>query len=413
MESLIYLINNLILQRAGGDKFKSIRIVCNDNITRSAPPEKPKDLVSADPTKIIFPGYGQYTDKVNGFNHNLSFDKSPDDVDSMQHGKLNHTFLSIDWLLTLLPKQGEKSDDREKSTDTSVSKLITNVTDAIRDLSGGRFQLSLIADPTNTKSEKNYLITDPSFVNSTEVKSIVPYSLTAVINTSICRNISLSAKVPSGYAAAAYVGNNTPTNDAPTQPPNNTNEPDTSTAGEGDANPFVALGLAKAGMNAAGVTEATVGSLKAALRRVYTYSPMGAAPYSSALPFPLDFSVTLDGIEGFQFGNAITTNYLPSVYKSNGNDVAFTITKIEHSIESNDWSTTLSTVCRVMPSSKYNDPEAAAKVDAQRAEADSKVKQIQETNTKKAEEEQAQREKGTTTQTEVAEKVAENSGGKF
>jgi len=57
---------------------------------------------------------------------------------------------------------------------------------------------------------------------------------------------------------------------------------------------------------------------------------------------PINLSIVLDGIKGFRFGNTITIDYLPDGY----GDVVFTVTKIEHSITNNDWTTTLSTVCR-------------------------------------------------------------------
>ena len=65
------------------------------------------------------------------------------------------------------------------------------------------------------------------------------------------------------------------------------------------------------------------------------------------MPFPLNFSATIDGIEGFVFGNVITTNYLPAVYQTT--KLAFTVTKVEHLIANNDWTTILSTVCRLLP----------------------------------------------------------------
>jgi hypothetical protein len=66
----------------------------------------------------------------------------------------------------------------------------------------------------------------------------------------------------------------------------------------------------------------------------------------NSLPYPIDFSATLDGIEGFQFGNTVTTNYLPAVYQNNR--VAFTVTKIDHTIQNNDWTTTVATICRLL-----------------------------------------------------------------
>ena len=64
---------------------------------------------------------------------------------------------------------------------------------------------------------------------------------------------------------------------------------------------------------------------------------------------PLKFGVTIDGINGFKFGDVITTTYLPTKYKTDigGFRAVFTITKVNHSISGNDWTTTLETVCRL------------------------------------------------------------------
>jgi hypothetical protein len=83
-------------------------------------------------------------------------------------------------------------------------------------------------------------------------------------------------------------------------------------------------------------------SLQAALKRAYM--EVTDSQSKELIPFPLDFSATIDGIDGIIFGNVVTTNYLPPVYQSN--KVAFTVTKVEHEIQNNDWTTTISTVCR-------------------------------------------------------------------
>ena len=67
------------------------------------------------------------------------------------------------------------------------------------------------------------------------------------------------------------------------------------------------------------------------------------------LPFPLSFSVTLDGIEGFRFGDTITTSYLPARYTkaTSGLKIVFTVTKYEHKIANNDWTTTVTALGRI------------------------------------------------------------------
>mgnify|MGYP001370743333 CR=1 FL=1 len=75
----------------------------------------------------------------------------------------------------------------------------------------------------------------------------------------------------------------------------------------------------------------------------------GSGNDPSQIPFPLKLSLTLDGIEGFQFGDTITTSYLPDRYKTPyGNlKIVFTVTKYEHKISNNDWTTTVEALCRI------------------------------------------------------------------
>tara|TARA_R110002012_G_scaffold240232_1_gene414399 strand:- start:1102 stop:2952 length:1851 start_codon:yes stop_codon:yes gene_type:complete len=66
-------------------------------------------------------------------------------------------------------------------------------------------------------------------------------------------------------------------------------------------------------------------------------------------PYPLKLSLQIDGIEGFRFGDTISSNYLPSRYtKNSGVRVVFTITKYTHTFKGNDWSTSIESVCRMV-----------------------------------------------------------------
>ena len=62
--------------------------------------------------------------------------------------------------------------------------------------------------------------------------------------------------------------------------------------------------------------------------------------------FPIKLKVTMDGIEGFQYGNAITTNWIPAQYREA--KVYWTVVKVRHRIENNDWITELETIYRVI-----------------------------------------------------------------
>jgi len=61
--------------------------------------------------------------------------------------------------------------------------------------------------------------------------------------------------------------------------------------------------------------------------------------------FPIYLKLTLDGINGFLYGNAITTNWLPKQYRDSR--IYWTVTKIRHMIQNNDWTTELEAIYRV------------------------------------------------------------------
>jgi hypothetical protein len=61
---------------------------------------------------------------------------------------------------------------------------------------------------------------------------------------------------------------------------------------------------------------------------------------------PINLSFKLDGIEGFQFGNVISVDYLPDMYK---NDCYFMITGISHDISRDGWTTHFDTQFRIIP----------------------------------------------------------------
>jgi hypothetical protein len=61
--------------------------------------------------------------------------------------------------------------------------------------------------------------------------------------------------------------------------------------------------------------------------------------------FPIYLKLTLDGINGFLYGNAITTNWLPTQYRDSR--IYWTVTDIRHRIENNDWITELEAIYRV------------------------------------------------------------------
>jgi hypothetical protein len=335
---------------------KDFLIVCNEEYTKGLVPKTITDLVSANPSQIIFPGYATYGSTTY-------FKGASEYIEKFRKGDLSKMLLNINWLKTMFAEIGTETQDRQKSADQSISKVLLNIFNAISDNSGSRFKLSMVSDPENSK---RFLIADINYVD----KSVNPYILTAVNNKGICRRVSLTSKVPAEMAMVAFVAR--PSTATTTS----------SVAGEVlnglklkvDTNAIVtardALKKCAAKFGDSTVTQQDVSALQASLKQVYEFVPMtsvnlGVAEGRNAIPFPIDFSATLDGIEGLQFGNTVTTNYLPSIYKNTR--VAFTVTKVDHNIQANDWTTTISTVCRLIPDDKNESTENNYLADQQKS----------------------------------------------
>jgi hypothetical protein len=335
--TLRYFVKLLVsrLRAAAGSMFDDVSILCTPEITKINEVTDPKKLVSANYMEVVFPGYGDY-----GGDHDYGFKESGIKMGS----DASSIMLNIKWLTSQIDEMGKTKDDNQKSVDMSTSKLLGIVFDSIYNNSGTRFKLTLVQNPKKGK-EKEFWIQDLNYID----KRIQPYQITAVTNNSICRSISLQSKIPSAMATMAFIGTDSSATGKSNMTALSTQPPKASPTAMQD------LTEAKKPMDAkdpksedspVGPVAANVSALQAALKRVYVEPESGSNNKNEAIPYPIDFSCTLDGVEGFIFGNLITTNYLPAVYKTN--KIAFTVTKVEQNISANDWTTTLSTVCRLL-----------------------------------------------------------------
>jgi hypothetical protein len=322
----------------------AIKIVCDGTVTLGCvPPTNTGQLtylVSGNPFEVVFPGYNKYINQSGTSTHNFEF---TDYVESFKKGDLSKIMLNVNWLEKQFTEIGKETQDNEKSKNQTISKFLINIFNSISDNSGTRFNLSMVSNP---KNEDEFYIVDVNYRNS---KDVTAYEMTTVESRGICRSVSLTSKVPSATAAAAYTqGINSP--NAISSKAAALLTGGTPVENKDDTTPEQQLAAAMNKMDSSqGPVPAVVSSMQSALKRVYekTSGNVYNTEAKNAVIYPLDFSVTLDGIEGFVFGNVITTNYLPKVYKRENTDIAFTVTKVEHTIQNNDWTTTLSTVCRV------------------------------------------------------------------
>lgn len=213
----------------------------------------------------------------------------------------------------------------------------------------------LSIEDTNLSRE----ITDPSVV--------IPYPFGVNIYRALIRNASISCKPPAASAAAAYTAAR---GEARTQnQPSNSDVKVTPTSG-GVANAPTMANNATAGPQSAqaelqakfanalteGFNNAWGEQIRGLITKwkktleVSTPGPGGAngnGHWMNKAVYPIDLTLTIDGIMGFKFGDTISCLAIPARYNAAPWNVVFTITKINHKIDSSGWTTTLNTKARV------------------------------------------------------------------
>ena len=97
------------------------------------------------------------------------------------------------------------------------------------------------------------------------------------------------------------------------------------------------------------VSDTTASACRSAIMEAYGKSVKDNSDnHCDGLPMPFDFSFTLDGIGGFAFGQIVSSDRIPQRLRESFD---WQVTSVEHSITPNDWTTTVSTVCRYKKSS--------------------------------------------------------------
>jgi hypothetical protein len=365
LDSFVGIVNGLFkknkLKTANG---LDAEIWCNPKVTKGPVFDGNSVFCSCEPTKIIFPGYWT-------LDTGAEFDDFTDGTvwrefrgDDTRPGFPGYTFISIDFIRTII-KETKDTIKQQKSIDQTIKVIFQKIFDTIYVSSGEIIKLTLTQVPEDVENENLKPYASQLIIAETATYNIKPteiFEIKAVTDGSVCREMSMTTKVPQELQTAAFVVNSPGALE--------------SEESAGFARVFGTAGDAKFTKDEKQSIIDKVRSAAKALKSNYQDSNASSELHSAlrqinffnsfsgknkrAIPFPIDLSVTLDGISGIVFGNTFTVNYLPSVYKENPNTVAFTVTKVDHNISNGDWTTTLSTVCRLIPDSL---PESATKSD--------------------------------------------------
>lgn len=237
----------------------------------------------------------------------------------------------------------------------NVTNFFETMLKRINVASGDVYQLSpVLCDnpgltrPTNnfnpgpSRTNRTLLSIEDTNLTPEHTNLVTPFSFEASIYKPIIKNVSISSKPPGPLAAAAFTkarGSGTANLEAPvsSNTPGPRPEP-TTTQGEITAH--------LAAFATAGFNNNWCEAYRALLTKLKKVTPAGGGSHwLNKVIYPVDFTVTIDGVGGFSFGNVITTNLIPTRYKSA--KMVFTVTKIDHKITPGVWETTLHTVSRI------------------------------------------------------------------
>jgi len=218
------------------------------------------------------------------------------------------------------------------------------------------------------RANRSILSIEDTLLTNTWTATVTPYMFRVDIFKPLIKSAQISCKPPAAMATAAYASARGAAAGSPGMKPNNSsvdstptidkdvpafNEQRTGAGGttgvQGDIEAKANAGGASGFNNAWG--EQLRGSLtawkKSAVARPQA-SPGGGnqAHWLNAAAYPIDFSITIDGINGFKFGDVIQTTAIPKRYNAYYGMV-FTVTKISHKIDASTWETTLQTKARI------------------------------------------------------------------
>jgi len=208
---------------------------------------------------------------------------------------------------------------------------------------------------------------EDSNLSKTITSQVIPYPFGVSIYKALIRNASISCKPPAASAAAAYTaaraedraregaGGAQPTNSDVKATPTgktsgitpSTEMTDNQTQAVNDLKDKIANVITAGFNNSWG--EAYRGLITKWKKSLTETSKTGNqnGHWMNKAVYPIDLTLTIDGIIGFKFGDTIRCFAIPARYNSDPWNVVFTVTKISHKIDSSGWTTVLNTKARV------------------------------------------------------------------
>ena len=368
--SVTEFINNLIASlEAGGDNAvgRLFRVTSFGNITAHSPVIK-----SASPIEVYFPDsvMGEYGPTLNpfatgGILEGAAGGVTPGDIN------IGQILLGTDFV-----KNTYKNFVEENSANIpykNITSFFEEICKKINECTGDCYQLTanlFEQEGVGRTPGQCILSIEDTNLSKSVTDAISEFVFGVNIYRPLIKSASITCKPPAASAAAAYTSaraqsqgsnrgrvnadvQNTPgslrTGDQVLSGPNT----GAGTAGDPDAKGEIAAkkdGAVSAGFNKSWA-EQFRGLLQKYKKFQTTTGRSGAGSqdghWLNAAIYPIDLSLTIDGIDGLKFGDTIKCMAIPARYNTPPWETVFTIVKVNHVLDDSKWETTITTKARI------------------------------------------------------------------
>lgn len=375
---IVETINKYYIGGTGGND-KPLEIKCNP---RGVVSYKTADggsfkIYSANPMVVYFPytdpmasDYVAYGDAPTSIQQGKFFELSKSSLAKTMlqacdigSGDLSGIMINIE-LLKKIIGESLQSQRNDVSENKDVSKLpldvfFKKIFDSIKELSGGAFDLELRVNSEETTPSK-------SIYEIRNRREIADASVTPAVfepRDGSTLDFTIQSKVTQDLIAAAY-GSQVSSKGDSSAPTTTLTRDESEMAKEGTGLPtFQELGDARSlRLVASGFKQDGVQACTGVLKRLVSEQSAVEKTKQTSVLYPIEFAVTIYGLDKLRFGDAVTTSFLPARYKKevSGARVIFTVYELEHKYEgtggSGQWYTLIKTMLRFMPANKYIEP---------------------------------------------------------
>ena len=348
---LVYYINTMLLSKVSNDLGAIPEIICNDQLCQSNYFE---NLVSANPKRVLlWPGTGDakcnvYSSKFKAYDSVLK--KGPGFMRGTEEGP--KAFPA--WIYVNLSVIREIINQKTKPDETvTIKNLINSISEEISKLTGQAITLKLIQHPDPNAADA-LLLYDSSYVGDDTVQTTFEIPVYSESLSTAVLDMSITSKIPESIKTMIYglsAGKSTTQQTAMyseyVYATAEVRETIKSQHKQKYLDALDSFNAAKSGYALTPDSDEKIGILINALEKHITYHTEDIEKGIRRLRpvFPMEVTITLNGINGFKWGDVLNIGGIPKKYRDS---FVFMVIGVSHSVTvDGDWTTELTLMARV------------------------------------------------------------------